>query len=29
VLMRRAMHRCLKNMARALDAPATAAPGAR
>jgi hypothetical protein len=29
VLMRRAMHRCLKNMARSLDAPATATPGAR
>ena len=29
VLMRRAMHRCLKNMARSLDAPAAAAPGAR
>ena len=29
VLMRRAMHRCLKNMARSLDVPAAATPGAR
>jgi hypothetical protein len=29
VFMARAMHRCLKNMARSLDAPGTAAAGPR